>query len=549
MIGVPWIVVAKTDTDEVMQPLRRKIKLIVAVLGATLLLAALLLIVLWRGQTASQIAFRNRLHEDRQAVTEHFARLTRLARDMVLLIDPGGRIVEANASAIGGLGYSAGEIQSVNVRDLRPADEFEHFERRWPQTTDPNGVLFEAVVRRKDGSTFPAELSVAGVEVNGAVYRQAFIRDITQRKRLEREVVRLTRVQRGLQVASSILLRAESESDLYRTMCNALIELGSYRMAAVALANQDAAKTFRYGAIAGVDDGYLELAGLSWGDGPGGKGPTGIAFRTGEVQFNQDFENNLQMSQWRDAALQRGYRASISLPLRTSGTVFGVLIIYAAEANAFNGQEVSILTEFAQDISYGVTFLRESARRADAERDVARLSKVNAALQGTTSVLLRARSEADIYQEICEVLVQLGGYRMADVATPNDDDGKSVRFVTVAGIDDGYLAQSAISWGGGPRSKGPTGATLRTGRMQINQDFANNATMAPWRNEAMKRGFRASIGLPINSAGRTVAALTIYAGEPHAFGSEEVVRLTALAEDISWAVAARREPPTAWRAP
>jgi GAF domain-containing protein len=66
--------------------------------------------------------------------------------------------------------------------------------------------------------------------------------------------------------------------------------------------------------------------------------------------------------------------------------------------------------------------------------------------------------------------------------------------------------------------------------------------VAPWREEALKRGYRASISLPLVAGGETFAALTLYAEQPNAFDAEEVSGLTALAEDISYAVARLRGP-------
>jgi len=82
----------------------------------------------------------------------------------------------------------------------------------------------------------------------------------------------------------------------------------------------------------------------------------------------------------------------------------------------------------------------------------------------------------------CDALVEIGGYRLADVALAKDDPDKSVRFVALVGHDDGYLDHTRISWGEGPRSRGPTGSAIRTGEVQVNQNFASNAAMAPWRD-------------------------------------------------------------------
>ncbi len=64
------------------------------------------------------------------------------------------------------------------------------------------------------------------------------------------------------------------------------------------------------------------------------------------------------MNPWRQAALERGYRSSIALPLKDGSGVFGVLTLYAAEPDAFGPNKVALLTELAADTSFGITSLR-----------------------------------------------------------------------------------------------------------------------------------------------------------------------------------------------
>ncbi len=142
---------------------------------------------------------------------------------------------------------------------------------------------------------------------------------------------------------------------------------------------------------------------------------------------------------------------------------------------------------------------------------------------------------------MCEILVQLGGYRMANVAIPNNDAGKTIRFLAIAGVEDGYLAQAGITWGEGPRSKGPLGSAIRMREVQVNQDFATNSAMAPWREAALKRGYHSCISLPLKLQGELLGVLTLYAEQPSAFDEEERALLVALAEDVSYAVARLRE--------
>jgi len=357
--GVPWIVIAKTDTDEVMASLNRKVKIIILAISIAILMTAGTVILLWRNQVATHLALRDRQLVEQRALTQHFDQLTRLARDAVLLIDPAGRIVSVNAAAVATYGYSVEEFLALNVRELRPSEEFAHFDMRWPLTSDPRGVLFEAVNRRKDGTTFPAELSVAGIEIEGQVYRQAFIRDISRRKALEEEIARLSRVKAALLGATSVLLRARSEAEVLQEMCEVLVQLGGYSLAHISAPNHDAGMTVRFLAVAGIDNGYLAQAAITWGEGPRSKGPTGTVLRTGEIRVNQDFLDDPTVAPWREAAVKRGFRSTIGLPLKVSGKVVAALTLYSSLPHAFNMEEVTLLTALADDISFKVSLLRE----------------------------------------------------------------------------------------------------------------------------------------------------------------------------------------------
>ena len=194
--------------------------------------------------------------------------------------------------------------------------------------------------------------------------------DISDRKEAERALVRVNRALKTLSGANQTLVRARNEQELLQKMCDVLVETDRFRMAWIGLAEQDAERNVRAAAIAGVDDGYVEQARVAWSDSPRGRGPTGTAIRTGEPQINRDFLNNPRMAPWRAEALKRGYSSSISLPLRDEKGVFGALTIYAAEPDAFGGDEVTVFKELAADLSYGIAALRSLGEREAAMRQL-----------------------------------------------------------------------------------------------------------------------------------------------------------------------------------
>ena len=78
--GVPWFVVAKTDVSALMAPIWDKtLSLALAVL-AIILVTVFMVLLLWRGQRASYLSFRELQIEERAAATKHFDELIRIAR-------------------------------------------------------------------------------------------------------------------------------------------------------------------------------------------------------------------------------------------------------------------------------------------------------------------------------------------------------------------------------------------------------------------------------------------------------------------------------------
>ena len=183
--GTAWHMLAKTDTEEVMQPLRQQARLIFIVVLLAIGVTGLFVAFLWRGQQAAFAAAQQRSQEEREALANQFNALFQQARDSILLIDPNGRIVEANDAALAVYGYTAEEIRRLTMRDLCAAEARASFERDFKAAAQPGGVLFENIHRRKDGSPFPAEISARTIDIGGQPYRQSFIRDIGARKLAE----------------------------------------------------------------------------------------------------------------------------------------------------------------------------------------------------------------------------------------------------------------------------------------------------------------------------------------------------------------------------
>lgn len=205
------------------------------------------------------------------------------------------------------------------------------------------------------------------------------------------EVLRLNRALRVLSACGSALIRMPSENELLCEVCRIIVEMGYYRMAWVGFCVQDEQKSVRVVAQNGFDEGYLEHAGITWADNERGRGPTGTVARTGVAQVNQNFATNPALAPWRAEALKRGFASSAALPLKDETGVFGAVTIYSADADAFNAEEMTLLGELADDLAFGIHYLRI---RAEHEGD---MRKLQASMEKTIQSLATVLEMRDPY--------------------------------------------------------------------------------------------------------------------------------------------------------
>ena len=184
--------------------------------------------------------------------------------------------------------------------------------------------------------------------------------------------------------------------------------------------------------------------------------------------------------------------------------------------------------------------LRTQAERKRAEEALRRSNRRLRALSNCNQALVHATDEAALVQEICEIIVEQAGYRLAWVGFAEQGAAKAVRPIAQAGFAEGYVALANITWADKARGRGPIGTCIRTGEIQIVNNFDTNPRTAPWREEALRRGYASCAAIPLMDAGRPFGALSIYSSEVEAFGDEEIGLLSELAGDLGYGIVSLR---------
>jgi putative nucleotidyltransferase with HDIG domain len=178
--------------------------------------------------------------------------------------------------------------------------------------------------------------------------------------------------------------------------------------------------------------------------------------------------------------------------------------------------------------------------RKEAEELLSSINLELTMLSDCIHAVVRATDEQNLIEEVCRIIVEVGGYEMAWVGFAEQDIGKSVRPVAWMGKNDGFLETVEISWDDCDLGRGPTGKSIRTAQPVVNENTIENEDIVLWREELLKRGFKSSVALPLKHEEDVLGVLTIYASMPEAFDKSEIDRLMGLANDLTYGIRALR---------
>jgi Cu+-exporting ATPase len=185
---------------------------------------------------------------------------------------------------------------------------------------------------------------------------------------------------------------------------------------------------------------------------------------------------------------------------------------------------------------YYITTIQDITERKQTENKTINANRVYSLISQVNQTIVRTRDRNELFREACRIAVEFGKFRMAWIGL-KDEQTKMVIPFTFAGSEDGYLSSiSQISFDDVPLGQGPTGKSIREGTPIVCNDFETNSIMGLWKDQALKRGYRSSIALPIRLHGEVIGAFTLYAPVVNFFDQEETGLLVEVASDISFAL-------------
>lgn len=298
------------------------------------------------------------------------------ALDAIISIDEAGLITFWNPQAEQTFGWSAEEITGKSLTDTIIPPQYREMHQKGMELYRQTGKgpvlnkIIEISAVNRSGAEFPIELTIIPVRYNGSVSFTAFIRDISLRKKAEEKILKANRLYFFISQVNQMIVRTTNQETLFKEACRIAVELGKFSLAWIGLVDE-ATESVVPVVYAGEENKYLsEIKPISIKDIPEGHGPTGQAIRNGQYYICNDIEADPAMDPWKDAALSRGYRSSMSLPIIKSGKVVGAFSFYAPVKNFFDDSEIALLEEATGDVAFALEVFEKEEMRRKAEQGI-----------------------------------------------------------------------------------------------------------------------------------------------------------------------------------
>ncbi len=124
------------------------------------------------------------VHKEAEEKLRKYKLISEHTRDIILFLQKDGQITEANNAALKTYGYERDELLSLKIHDLNPPENQELVTERLAKSQRIS-ITFESTHRRKNGSTFPVEISAQRMDLGQEKIILTIIKDITQSKIFE----------------------------------------------------------------------------------------------------------------------------------------------------------------------------------------------------------------------------------------------------------------------------------------------------------------------------------------------------------------------------
>ncbi|WP_276300725.1 PAS domain S-box protein [Halorussus lipolyticus] len=456
---------------------------------------------------------------ERERRLERYEAMLNAVDDGVYALDADSRFVAVNDAYVELTGYDREELLGEHVSKVLRKHISEKLE--WVREALENGeeaVTMETEIPTADGRHVPVEARITLLPLGSEAGRVGVVRDVSDRKRREEKLTSLNELFESL-------TEAETPTEICELAVDAADETLGFPNAAVALYDDEKGalvSTVRRWSGGAIDDALL------------GSGTDDVAWRTFVEGESKTFDN---LAAELGKSIAKG--SALAIPLGK----YGVFLAAAPETHHFDPTDASLADMLCSNVRSALDRAeREETLRdqrndlQEKNRELERVNRINHVIREITKALTQASSQDDVMQAVCDRLTQTGPYRFAWFGKHDRASGE-VQPQAWAGVEEGYLEDTIMTAEeGDAHGEGPAGRAVRTQELQVQNDLLGDPPFDPWREQALKRGYRSCVSVPVVYGGALRGVLILYASETDVFNEMEQAVLTELGETIGYAL-------------
>ena len=598
-----------------------------------------------------------------------FTSIINSSDDAILSKNLEGEILSWNYGAEKVFGYTEKEILGKHISILIPhhlRDEENEIIMRIRNGDSIDHYETERI--KKDGQLINVSLTISPIKDSAGkiIGASKISRDITEKKRAEAKVLKSNRLYAFLSGINQSIVHVKDEKQLLTRVCDIAATIGKYKMVRIGvLDNSGKLDIVAVHSDEDTASAIERYSGQDYSIGELRDTLTGKVLSTGRYWVTNNVQSKKNMNPLKEIMVQSGIRSAIALPLKKYGKTVGVLNVAAGVEDFFDDDEVSLLDEAANDISFALenfekekerlesrekliredlklkqaqsvahvgsweldfatgiiiwseeacrifgvstednvqslhTFLAfihpddlsyvtktiddanatfsdshidnrivrrdgtvryiHTERRYEldengkgkavygiiqdvteqklAEEKLLKATRLYAFISSVNKSIVYLDNEKTLLDNICQIALEVGGFKMASVGMLDADNKLNV--ISVAGDAEGV--KRIRNYSGIDREDPiiqniPTGMVLKTGKYVFNNDVQADPAFALWKSEFEIQGINSSICLPIFKFGEVIGVFSLQAGRKDFFDRDEIALVEEAADNISFAL-------------
>ncbi|MGH8951300.1 MAG: GAF domain-containing protein [Acidimicrobiia bacterium] len=473
------------------------------------------------------------LRETTGLATPNIGLLLDAVPDPMIVTDVDGAILLMSRSAARLLGYSPSDLLGQPLAGLIRRDQRrEYTEHRvaFVASGDETGPELETHFVTAHDSVLPIDASVGKLDLDGATYVLLVMREVSDRLANQSRLELMVAIDELTTRISSRLNTPDSEA-IDRAIEASIHDLGGFC---------DASAAYLY---TETESGSFVLHSQSKGEGSGGLITLGIE----SLPWLRAIVDEASISEVRTTGpltpesaadylllREQGVSSLVLIPLRASGRTIGFAGIETTdpERPAWPGEDLAGLVVL-QDV------LENALERKRIGSELRRVNRVLQAVSECHDALIRAQDEKELLRDVCRIVVEAGGYALAWVGYPVDNDARRIEPQAEWGDGQGYVGNLNLTWWDDGEGRGPAGTVIRTRKPYLIEDTSADPSLS-WHLRPFQAGFLSLVAVPMFYGDDVAGVLGVYDHQPGAFDAQGMKVLQRFADDLAYGIAALR---------